>query len=691
MNNQDTQHGISIRIRILVPIILVIAVGFSLIVGFSSIQSFGDAKTGATTLIQQSALAESNLIRQMVERGQTAARTNASWMARTNPKSYDRATIGGDLLRQIEHNPGFTGIYVGFEANFDGRDAENAGGIWGDASGRYLVYAYRKDGAPTVEIAPLTSDPAEEFWYNTPLREKRDTVTPPFFYEISGQKTLMITVASPILVGTKAVGVATVDLALKQVQADVAALKPMGSGYAALISHDGQWVANPDPSLLGKPVDTEAVKAALVAARNGKAADFTLTGPAGEEMMAVLVPIRFGQAPEVWNFLIAVPESAVLAEARATRTKLLAVGTLVLLLAAAIAVLIGNGIVKPIKAMTGSMTRLAKGDLNIEIAGGDRGDEIGAMAHAVQVFKDNAVAMAEMQRRNAEMEQHSTAEQRRLLLDTATRFETEVAGVVRSVGDGARAMRGTAQSMSSTADQVSSSANLVAVAAGEASSNVQTVAAASEELAASIREISRQVADSARVSQEAVDQVDHNRNTIAHLTEAANRIGEVVTLINDIASQTNLLALNATIEAARAGDAGKGFAVVAGEVKQLANQTARATEEISSQINAVQNTTREAVEAINNVAKTIDTINSISSQIASAVEEQSAATQEITRSVQQAANGTATVSSSIAGVNDGARRNGSEAVQVLNAAEHLAEDINSLTGKVESFLGRIRA
>ncbi|CCG40447.1 methyl-accepting chemotaxis protein [Magnetospirillum molischianum] len=641
--------------------------------------------------MRQTANADSSLVRHLIENGQTIARTNALWLSRTDRKSINRAEVAQDLLRVLKDNPGATGVYAGFEPNFDGRDAENVGGAWGDAAGRYLAYAYLKNGAPVVEISPLTGDPAEEFWYNLPIREKRDTITPPFSYEVGGQVTLMVTVVSPIISAGKAVGVSTVDLALSQVQADLATLKPMGIGQVSLISHDKQWVANPDAALRGKPVDNPDLLAALAKTAKGEVSEQTLTDAAGIRYLTVLIPLRFGRAPETWSFMISVPEDFVFADARATQAKLLGAGIVMLLLAATLAVLVGNGIAGPIKSITDAMTRLANGDVGVQIAGAGRGDEIGKMAHAVQIFKDNALAMSEMQQKAIEIEQRNAVERRNLLLETAGSFESEVAGVVRSVGSRASTMQEAAKSMSSIAVQVAGSAEQVSAAADIASNNVQTVAAASEELAASIHEISRQVSDSARVSQCAVQQVDHNRETIAHLTEAANRIGKVVTLISDIASQTNLLALNATIEAARAGDAGKGFAVVAGEVKALANQTARATDEITNQITEVQTTTKKAVEAINDIAKTIDTISSISSQIASAVEEQSAATKEITRSVQQAANGTSTVSNSIAEVNDGTRRNGTEAEQVLVSAEHLAEDIQFLNAKVETFMARIRA
>ncbi|MGE8131739.1 methyl-accepting chemotaxis protein [Methylobacterium sp. NPDC080182] len=350
------------------------------------------------------------------------------------------------------------------------------------------------------------------------------------------------------------------------------------------------------------------------------------------------------------------------------------------------------GITRPLGSLASVLQRMARGEIDAEIREAARGDEIGAVGKAVEGIKAmvarKAAEEAEVKRRADEA---AAAERKRTMIELADGFERAVGGIVGLVSSSATELQATAQQMTATAQETASQSTTVAAAAEEASTNVNTVAAAAEELGSSVQEIGRQVTGSAHLAQAAVGEADQTAHLVQALSQNAARIGDMVGMISGIAGQTNLLALNATIEAARAGAAGRGFAVVASEVKALAEQTAKATEEIARQIGEVQGVTAQAVTAIGGITGRIREIDSVATSIAAAVEEQGAATQEIVRNVAQASAGTNEVTGNIAGVAQASEETGAAASQVLSAASELSRQSEHLGAEVARFLETVRA
>jgi len=463
----------------------------------------------------------------------------------------------------------------------------------------------------------------------------------------------------------------------------------------SLISAQGNWAAYADLKQLTKPIEAQEPDLAHAKDSIAKGQAFEILDLSDAKKMQLrreFLPVEVGQTGTPWSVMVDLPEDKILAPSHdLTLYTVIASAVLVVALSVITVILMRVQVATPLRRLTSTIDTLAGGQTAIDVPSTERRDELGVMARAINVFRERLIEVDQLRHQRVEAEQAAAAERKRMMQDLADGFERSVKGIVDAVSQAAVHLQSNAQTMAGVAEDSTQQAGAVAAAANEASASVTTVASAAEELSASIAEITRQMTESATSTRQAVSEVGRMGNTIASLTGAAEKIGGIIQIINDIASQTNLLALNATIEAARAGDAGKGFAVVANEVKALATQTARATDEIASQIDSMQSITRDAVQTVTTISTTIDRVNEIANVIAAAVEEQSSATREISNNAQQAATGTNEVNSNISGVSTAAQHAGHASGQVLTAATQLSSEADKLRHEVDTFIARVRA
>ncbi|MBG0830934.1 methyl-accepting chemotaxis protein [Planomonospora sp. ID67723] len=650
----------TIRTRLVISVLALVTAAITTLFTIVTIESSRLSQQQAGDYTEELAHREAGDIRSIIDSASHTAHTLARTMASLKSAgATDRETVSNLVRDTLAAHPEFVGMSTGWEPDaFDGRDTAFRGSAQSDETGRFLPYWYR-DGEQ-LKAAPLTDyeTPGAGDWYLVPRQTGKDLVVDPYVYPVNGEDVLMTTATAPIMVEGRFHGVVTVDLALSDLSAALAKKKPYGTGYVALATSGGTVVAHPDEKLLGKPFP-QAVASDIATALSRTDAVRSTRDDAflGEPATTVVTPVSLSTG-DAWAVVVSVPEETINAASDGMRRTVLLASVIACVAAAVVVWLLGTGLTRPIVRLRDRLAEIADGDSDLtQRVDETRRDEIGALGAAFN------------------------------------RFTAKIADMVQQINDKAEGVAASAQSLTMISDGLRDGAEraaqrtgTVSGAAEKVSGNIETVAAGAEEMDASIREISVSTSEAAQVGIRAAQIAQSTTQTVAKLGESSSEIGEVVRAINSIAEQTNLLALNATIEAARAGDAGKGFAVVAGEVKDLAQETAKATEDITGRVSAIQADTEAAVRAIDEIVQVVDRINGLQTTIAGAVEEQTATTREMSRNVSEAAAGSADIARAMGDV--------SEAVHATTTGSGstglAAQELSALAGELKSLVGRFR-
>ncbi|HYD30983.1 MAG TPA: methyl-accepting chemotaxis protein [Azospirillaceae bacterium] len=608
----------------------------------------------------------------------------------------DRTAYNDVMRAMFEGNPEFFSLWAGFEPNAIDPDADHEDDIGCNEKGRFLPQWYREDKQNKLRAfeEPQETGPGAEFYFRAKASRK-PVVTEPYSYKIGEQTVLVVSLVAPVIVDRRVIGVVALSLPLDRISGSLDNVRPLETGRISLISHQGAWAGFRDRDALGKPVAEFDPQLAPIAEKikDGQHLEFHTEEPSsGSRAQNFLIPISIGATGTPWGMLTTIPLDKVNEPSLMLQSWTLAGGVVTLFILTGVLSIVGLIVVRrPIASTVVAIEQLATGNYTAEIAGTERRDEIGQVNRALQVFQKSLAHVTELEQEKRHQEERTAVLRRQEMERLADAFEAALSGIAAAVSSGAGELEASACSLTGIAEETSRQCMTVAAASEQATTNVRTVASAADGLVTSINEITRQINVSAETASAAANQVEHTNGTVEGLVAAAQRIGDVTGFIQQIASQTNLLALNATIEAARAGEAGKGFAVVAQEVKNLANQTAKATDDIRLQIQQMQEATSEAVAAIRDIGRMITSINANVRAVTTAADQQESVTSEISRNIQQAAEGTRDVTANITGVTQASGETGRMAQDVLHASRTLAEQAEHLRNEVQAFIDRIRA
>ncbi len=575
------------------------------------------------------------------------------------------------------------GIAVFLQPDVVGKDSDYIGKDYASDTGQFVPYFYVDNGSVQSLTAEIDRTDVQDRMRRT-MQQKRQVITEPYTFDVEGRKILSASVLDPILNAQgEAVGVVVIDVDFDKLQAKMAAANFYDTGQLAVVSEDGLWISHSDRSVLGEKV--QPVVEGIMSGINEK-----MNVQAVGDRLFILEKFQLGMTDQHWFAGMSVATDELFGSARNTRDIALITAVVSGLIGSVILWFIGNSIARPIVNLTHRMQSLADGNVCDEVLYTSRSDEIGQMANALKVF---VTAVSERQSLQSEAEKmhlreaERQEESARLIKEFSSTAETALAALHSRFDE----LEQTSRELTVIAQDTNVQSTATSAASEQATANVQTVASASEELSNSIEEIAQQIARTNKVIIQTNDAVQAANTQVLDLDGTAQLIGEVVNLIQDIAEQTNLLALNATIEAARAGEMGKGFAVVATEVKELASQTSRATEEISQQIAGIQGSSRDAVEAIQDITSSVRQVNEFASNIARSIEQQGAATAEITENVHQAATGTQNVSDNMVQVAQAAKKTNQSSDLVSRTASSVRQEIVDLSKQIDDFLYKVQS